>query len=513
MKRIPALLLSVSVSVSTAFFPAAVRAEPLDINPEPVYDDILPLSGNLPRSGGSIKGEVGPKTNQLKFPNLTKENSFYANEESARNALPAELIDELKFQEGAKIEGKIGHSTCKVEVIKYTPTEGEPIIEKYPDSRAKVDTKSTGFTAPKEFSDLILRTRFWQSVFVPNQSSDLDFRLSPPSLPDEVELNKRLTECQRVNDGVSLGESTAVRNDPPSPLGGFANFLASVFDSIKDFLLNLVKGVNVTFVASVQEVKYLPGETKFEKQTVGKEGFLGFFKPEGVPFSKAGDEKEQVPYVAGEDRNRTVEINYSGVASFKSGTLDLVKSLYPEGMAPASLVSVVPAPGTSEGLTFTIPYRDTSVGVSETKKQEIIRGVRASFPETRIEELWNTVVNKALDAGINPAFALAVWIEESAASDRKIERDNPRGYSAFGCFPSGETLQVVPFEKSLDCFLNFTAKEKGTDFVEWVRYFCGPGAVPICSNNPNFLRRIKDYYDKLIPPGTPGAATPIGTQF
>lgn len=511
--KIPALLLSVSISI--ALFPAVVRAETLDITPSPEPGDTIKIEA-FPNRQGEIEGEIGPKPNRVKFPDLSKEEEFYSREDGFFNALPQVTQRGLKFNDPtpeeikARFRGQIAHPTCDdVQVIKeFTdPETGELVQIREVDNQTSVKSAPVPFTPTQDFFQTLLRTRFWQSILVPQKGSDLNFSVtsSQPSVPDRRE------KCVPDTNGEPV-DIVTIENAAPSPF----DFLGGLADKIRSFLQNFFAGIfkgDVRVIAKLEQTKYLPGETVLADQTVGGSGFLNFFKPEGAKFTNQGDEKEQVAYrVLKEDRN-SIGVTYKGVSSLKGGTLDLVKSLYPEGMAPASLAPVTPVSRPSSSLTFTIPYRDISVRVSEAKKQEIIRETRASFPETRIEELWDTVATRALDAGINPAFALTIWIEESGASDRGIERKNPRGYSAFGCFPNGNTLQVVPFERSLECFLNFTAGEKGTDFVEWVRYFCGPGAVPICSNNPDFLRRLKEYYDKLISPGTPGAATPIGTEF
>lgn len=175
------------------------------------------------------------------------------------------------------------------------------------------------------------------------------------------------------------------------------------------------------------------------------------------------------------------------------------QSFRPIGIGPADNPPGPVIPPGSETLDFIIPYMNKSVQV--INPDNIKATVKTRWPNSKVYNLWDFVVGKSIDAGVNPAFTLTIWIEESGASGVFVR-------SPFGCFPGGDDSQNVPFDKSLDCFLNFTSQEHPGNFEEWVRYFCGPGYDPICSNNPNFISGIKDWYSKLVPPGSYGELIP-----
>lgn len=505
--KIPALLLSIAITILYHYPLSPVFAETLDITPQLEHGDDININTNIGDRSDIENTRIGPKPNEVKFPNLSQEKVFYSNTQGMFEALPQELIQSLKFKDPTPEEiekdfkGKLAHPTCgRARLIKRYSTS-RTARETITTEDVPLSSDPVSFTPTQDFFQTLLRTRFWQSVFVPQKGSNLDFNLAPPGQPD---IRSELSNCESDVAG-KTAEAVPIANEAPKPFN-----LAGVLGTIDNFL-SFLRGLfdrggggTMTLEARLEQTKYLPGETVFAEQTVENAGFLNFIRPESVPFSNQGDEEEQVPYVVLKD-NREVGVTYESMASFKSGTLDLVKSLYPEGMAPTSLASVAPASGPSSGLTFTIPYRDTSVSIPVEKKNQIISAVLSKWPNSRIQELWDTVVTRAVSAGINPAFALAIWIEETGAS--------AVGQSAFGCFPSGDTSQTISFERSLDCFIYFTQTEHPNDFVEWVRYFCGPQTVPICRDNPNFLRNFKDWYDRIVPPGTPGVATPISGEF
>ncbi len=336
-----------------------VQAETtIDISPVPEYGDTIPIDTPLNRQG-KIEGEIGPKPNQIKFPDLSKENGFYSGEEGFLNALPQETQQKLKFNDPTQQEikdkfgGKIAHPLCdKAKIIKTgEETEeretADPIIQSNP----------VGFTPPTDFFQIILRTGFWQSILVPQKGSDLEFGIDVSQRNPDNQAG-----CNPDKQGKGA-EAVTVQNDPPAPLNFLGSLFGNVFDFLKDFFAGTFEG-GVRVVARVEQTKYLPGETVLADQTVGGNGFLNFFKPEGAEFTNQGDQEEQVAYrVLKEDRS-DIGITYKGVSSLKGGTLDLVKSLYPEGMAPTSLAAVTTsAPGSvPSGFLGGIPKPNRALG-------------------------------------------------------------------------------------------------------------------------------------------------------
>ncbi|MBI2462942.1 MAG: hypothetical protein HYV65_01755 [Candidatus Spechtbacteria bacterium] len=152
-------------------------------------------------------------------------------------------------------------------------------------------------------------------------------------------------------------------------------------------------------------------------------------------------------------------------------------------------------------LTYTISHTDSSVAVDLARAKNILDTM--GFTDNRVEELGQRVIDAAIANSINPAFAFSIWAEESGASSPGVD-----AASGFGCFPGG-VLSTVPFQQSLDCFINFTHNEHPNDFAEWVRWFCGPNQNFICANNPNFIKNFGATYDRFVPLGTNGAKIPL----
>jgi len=178
-----------------------------------------------------------------------------------------------------------------------------------------------------------------------------------------------------------------------------------------------------------------------------------------------------------------------------------IKNACPVETAAASDTRIPPdlPPGfDSDTLDFYIKYGDTSIVVDPNIRTEITNMANNSWPGNNIDQ-WDFVVSESLARGISPAFTITIWWEEGGFGGAGAN-------SEFGCFPGGDTSQVVSFSDSLNCFLNFTANEHPYDpvnpqdsFIEWVAFFCGPNAVPLCSNNPGFLSRLKSVYNTVAP--------------
>lgn len=467
-----------------------------DTSNTPVYGNTFPVESKIvgyPAEGSGLRGNTGPQANSIEFPELKEENTFFLNREFMERALPAHLLEQgveqfPLFSPPGNLEATLAHTGCGAVTV-----NGEPYD-------AQINPTETKFSTSSDYNSLLLTTRFWQSIFVPGKSANLKYSAEQPENAPQVPA--RLGDCPD-NSGSSL-DAKRIENTPPSSLtiAFFGNVLAPLQKAFQDLLTLIGDATKISFLvkANVEQVKYMPGEVAFEDQTVGNGGFLNFFKPEQVEFTKEGNQEEMVPYeVAGQ--NQEQGIIFAGMSSFQSGKLDLENSIYPEGMSGSLAINPVSQNPISGKLDFVIPYMDTSVKISDAKKAEIIKAVKLWKADSRIEADWDTVYNKAVGAGINPAFVIAIWIEESAASSRIVN-----AASAFGCFTDGDTSLQMSFDDSLECFVHFTTQENHNTFEELIKYFCGPKAVPICSNNPNFLFNFRTWYDRIIPLGTPGAA-------
>lgn len=160
-----------------------------------------------------------------------------------------------------------------------------------------------------------------------------------------------------------------------------------------------------------------------------------------------------------------------------------------------------PTPVPTEDLWYRIDYRDTEVAVTPEKKEEIISLVSKYWPDSSIKDRWDYVVHRALNAqsagkvGWNPAFVIALWIEESGAS----------GVHAWDVGCTGAPKNNL--EAGLDCLFGLSYSNR--DFPEFMCIFSEGHYPCIFSINPNFTKNLKVWYDRLVPPGTYGAARPL----
>lgn len=163
-------------------------------------------------------------------------------------------------------------------------------------------------------------------------------------------------------------------------------------------------------------------------------------------------------------------------------------------------------PGTSS-LDYTLPLKDASVQPLDIRDQ-----VKAAFSGAKLE-YWDKIVQQSQAANFNPALALALWIEETGASQTTLTEQGGGGIpNAKGEFSYGH-LGCAPWEKqtideSLTCLFKFAANYTNDQFAQFMAaYSGGPAANPF-SNNPNFPANIKTWYSRLVPSGT-GALTAV----
>ncbi|MGB9911494.1 MAG: hypothetical protein ACPLKP_02710 [Microgenomates group bacterium] len=135
-------------------------------------------------------------------------------------------------------------------------------------------------------------------------------------------------------------------------------------------------------------------------------------------------------------------------------------------------------------LDYSLPFRDSSITIKEENKQNVIEMVRNSWPDSQISNQWDFVYNQAVNNGWNPAFVIALWIEESGAS----------GVDAYdlGCL-GGEKNNL---SSQLECL--FTRPYANQSFEEFMcQYSEGKPAPCSFATNPNFPRNLKYWYDLL----------------
>ena len=151
---------------------------------------------------------------------------------------------------------------------------------------------------------------------------------------------------------------------------------------------------------------------------------------------------------------------------------------------------------TIQGLNYYIPFRDSSV-VPEDIKGVIL----ASWPNAQIDN-WDIIVPEAIINGWNPAFLLALWIEESGAQG--VQAADPLGCLA----PSNIGKNDIYL--SLECVFGGFGSLTNDRFNDFMcRYSDGHDAPCTFAANPNFPPNVRFWYEKLVPAGSYGALVEV----
>jgi len=164
-------------------------------------------------------------------------------------------------------------------------------------------------------------------------------------------------------------------------------------------------------------------------------------------------------------------------------------------------------------LTYTIDYRNPSIFIPEEKEQAVIEQVLRNWPNSKIKSHWDYVYNRAMGNGWNPAFVIALWIEESGAS----------GVSAYdvGCLGGNrndiasqlDCLFRIPYaHETFRTFMCRYSGEKESCFTDSNYSFSENPYFPTnlgiwyyrLTGDPNFAGiGNEEPYQPSIPPGTP----------
>lgn len=152
--------------------------------------------------------------------------------------------------------------------------------------------------------------------------------------------------------------------------------------------------------------------------------------------------------------------------------------------------TTTPPIGTGGGLSYYIPFRDITVQVAnpgDAKKQ-----ILARWPNAQIQN-WDEIIASSIAHTWNPAFVLALWIEESGAQGEPVYDD------ALGCDPQHPTHDI---DISLKCLFNSFKQYDNSRFADFMCKYSESTLSPcIFKTNPNFPPRIKDFYSMLVPGG------------
>jgi hypothetical protein len=168
----------------------------------------------------------------------------------------------------------------------------------------------------------------------------------------------------------------------------------------------------------------------------------------------------------------------------------------PSGLSAPS-IGTPPASGPNP-ITYQIPYKQTNCRLPEGEFQcNVIRKLKQLYPAyweegaLNIEQYWNTIQAKVAQFA-NPTFALALWIEETAANGKP----NAPG---LGCLSAGNGPEAI--ERQLDC-LKGVIDNSGGDFASFMCQWSGEerdkdNHCATFTRNPSFIHNLRFWYDFL----------------
>ncbi len=160
------------------------------------------------------------------------------------------------------------------------------------------------------------------------------------------------------------------------------------------------------------------------------------------------------------------------------------------------------SPSQTNSLDYTISFRDTTI--IPIPLDQIKNRILARWPKAHLQD-WQHIINQSILNKWNPAFVLALWIEESGA------QGEPSYSDALGCDPKHPTTDL---DRSLTCLFNSFPIERypNTNFADFMCVYGGDGfhRAPCVFEieNKHFPPDIKDWYSQLVPSGS-GALTTV----
>lgn len=443
---------------------------------------------------------------------------------SVPHLLPAKQVKELEFPPESALEIRVNHPGCESNDYQYRFQEGSGPTEA--DTTPEVPT-------------MLFGSRLSGAIVGSQPSSKVKGVVEPAPLPEfreeidcEDPQGEGLAQAVPVNArgktefNLSFGET--VQRKISQALKTLEEAAVSFFDQAKQlarFPANFTEERTVEeATVRIQVESWTPGAEQLAEWTQGQIGFWWALVPRGKQVPVA-DARNPVPYEVpkGSDKNNL------GVAIDGQGNLDeafttFESAIYPANKLltqtekgalqtfPGAYAKLAPDVNENNGEintnvaheyfelvdvnTDTLKHEPLPIkgfqSLSDAQKEAMIKTVLSSWPNSSIQDNFNKVYNAAKENNINPVFLIAIWVEESGAGHAKQAR------SDFGCFPGGNTSLVLSFERSLNCVVGHI-NQHGSSYENWLRWFCGPTAVPICSNGGNeaTVINLKFWYEKL----------------
>jgi hypothetical protein len=151
-------------------------------------------------------------------------------------------------------------------------------------------------------------------------------------------------------------------------------------------------------------------------------------------------------------------------------------------------------------LGYSIPYRNTNCSLSQSNIDTIASSIPAWYPacsgQNNLQSEWQTVQQYAQSYNWNPAFLIALWIEESAGGACQANQ--------MGCIFRNDGTRLPedsPICEQLACVI----EKRYTDPGDFWGFMCGysgevrdaQGHCSAFTNNPNFPGNIRLVYTAI----------------
>jgi len=229
----------------------------------------------------------------------------------------------------------------------------------------------------------------------------------------------------------------------------------------------------------------------WQSSTEKPKGFFNIIRPETAPEFEELDASSTIAYSYSSGNAAPSMGNFyypylGGIQKAKKWVIDALNPLR-NTKTPGLASPITPfsptTPTSPVALDYTFDYRNPKVTISEAAKASAIRIALASWPNSKIESHWDFVYNQAVSHGWNPAFVIALWIEESGAS----------GVYTFdlGCLGADRDN----LSGQLDCL--FARPYANTSFEEFMCMYSEGHYPCLFEINPNFPGNLKHWYDRL----------------
>ncbi|NIO07243.1 MAG: hypothetical protein GTO40_04305, partial [Deltaproteobacteria bacterium] len=219
------------------------------------------------------------------------------------------------------------------------------------------------------------------------------------------------------------------------------------------------------------------------------EGFFNFFRPQNLPEFEELDAHSTLfyGYASGTITPPGGYFYFPYLGGIQKAKEWVVQTLNPRGAGTVPTGTRRPpgqtAPLPPTTLDYTIDYRNPDITTSEKAKAEAIAIALNSWPNTKLESHWDYVYDRAVAEGWNPAFVIALWIEESGASHLDTWD--------VGCTGAPKSDLAA----QLDCL--FARPYANTEFEEFMCTYSEGHYPCVFAINPNFPGNLKHWYDRL----------------